>query len=135
MTNAGLWREAVERERDVAARAESLILLIATRGGIVCFSSRPSASLLLDRAFFRFLSAPTTTATIATTNGEWGDERPWPLLVSMGGEPRGYIPAASVTHSVDRCRIVYLISTAINQESRSHPEAAERCVRPINERL
>lgn len=66
---------------------------------------------------------------------EWGDERPWPLLVSMGGEPRGYIPAASVTHSVDRCRIVYLISTAINQESRSHPEAAERCVRPINERL
>lgn len=68
-----------------------------------------------------------------------GTREPWPLLVSVGrenwGEPRGYIPAASVTHSVDRCRIVYLISTAINQESRSHPEAAERCVRPINERL
>lgn len=86
---------------------------------------------LLDRPFFP-LQPPRRRRRMGD------EERPWPVSVgreNRGGEPGGYIPAASVTHSVDRCRIVYLISTAINQESRSHPEAAERCVRPINERL
>lgn len=45
---------------------------------------------------------------------------------SQGQGCQGRVPCILPTHSVDRCRIVYLISTAINQKA-SEPPRSRRC--------